>query len=230
MIGMLETGEPSLHLGMLSASSFDWWDDAGTQHGFMQLARLTMGNHLQYAMKWGFSFHLERHFPRGWWGDRQIFQLCALHTCDWLWFLGVDTIITNMTIDARQFCDPDYHCVIARDINGINNDSWFLRNCPETIDFTHKVLSLRQQIPSSDQDAMKWVLDNCPEYKIKVCCQRLFNSYLYDSRPEYAPYDDAQKAACGGSWEPGDFIVHFAGIDVPSRMKLVPEFLAQVVE
>ena len=221
MIGQTPAGDPDIHLTMLSSVSAE----------YLCLARLTAPNKLAYAMRWGFGLHLNRHFKRDYdmWGVRQAQIFATLPTTDWLWFLGADTVITNMTIDARRFCLPEYHGVIAQDVNGINNDSWFIRNCPESFQFLGRVLSMRGHKDAPvDQEAMKCVLRDMPEFKMAYVGQRAFNSYLY-GEPEYSPYSDNLKADRGGSWQHGDFVVHFAGIDLGKRMRLAEQFLNAVV-
>ena len=41
---------------------------------------------------------------------------------NWVWFLGVDTIIMNQTIDVRTIIDNDYNFIIAQDYNGLNKE------------------------------------------------------------------------------------------------------------
>ncbi len=227
MIGQTKEGMPQIHLTILSSVSEE----------YIPLAKITAPNKMAYAFRWGFGLHVGRHFKRDYdlWGIRQAQILNTLPMSDWLWFMGADTVITNMTIDARKFCIADeYDAVIAYDVNGINNDSWFIRNCPASYAFIERVLHLRGKYPT-DQDAMKSVLgllgngEPMPGFRMAYVSQRLFNSYLY-GRPEYGSYSDQQKADRGGGWHHGDFVVHFAGIDLPSRMVLAQQYLNAVVE
>jgi hypothetical protein len=222
MIGQTPEGEPAVHLTILSSVSAE----------YLPLARMTAPNKLAYAMRWGFALTFGRYFKRDYdiWGCRQVQIMHTLSTTDWLWFMGADTVITNMTIDARAFCDPNAHGVIALDVNGINNDSWFLRNCPESFRFMEDLLALRgNKFAPNDQEAMKIVLARESGFKMSYVSQRLFNAYLY-GEGEYASYDDNQKNSRGGSWQHGDFVVHFAGIDLPKRMRLTQQLLGAVVE
>jgi len=158
------------------------------------------------------------------WGEREIFMINALHTCDWLWFMGADTLIMNHTIDARKFIDEDYDFIIGVDYNGINNDTFLLRNCEKSFEFLFKVISYNTSLPD-DQEAMKRCIEEMPEFRVKKVSQKLFNAYLYDSEPEYATYPKNLE----GNFRDGDFVLHLAGIYEERMFKLLKEYTLRIV-
>ena len=180
---------------------------------------ITAPNKLLYCVKWGINFFAKKHtnYPphNGKWGEREIFMLETLHLTDWLWFLGCDTLITNNNIDAMQFCD--YDLIIANDINGINNDSFFIKNCDASIEFLSKVLELNSNFPN-DQCAMDSIISTI---KTKIVSQRQFNSYLYHEYNGWASkWGETRITQCGGDWKKNDFVLHLPAMNLSKRIEI----------
>jgi len=204
-----------MRVTLITASSPEYWP----------LLQLTAHNKLEYCLRHGFQLHVAKH--ESWdpakyatfWGERETFMLDALDTydTDWVWFMGADTLITNMVKDIRTLCLPEYDFVVGVDINGINNDSILLRNSVNVKRFLKRVLYTRDQ--PHDQAAMFLEMKN----NLRTMCvgQRAFNSFKYDEY-NYGPYPK-------GNWEPGDFVVHFPGMPLARRLTLANEFLNKIV-
>jgi hypothetical protein len=147
--------------------------------------------------------------------ERTSFMRDALdsYDTDWLWFLGADTLITNMTIDIRDLCDDEFDFIIAEDINGINNDSFLLKASNASRRFLRRVAG-RRDVPH-DQAAMSEEMHECG-MRTKLVGQRLFNSFKYDEY-NYGPYPE-------GDWQDGDFVLHMPGMSNQRRFELMLEF------
>lgn len=196
---------------LLTASSKEYW----------LLMALSAPNKLEYCIRHGVQFAMNIHthidaFKN--WGERELFMLDALdaYDCDWLWFMGADTIITNQTLDIRTLCDDEFDFIIGVDVNGINNDSFLLKNCKASRDFLKRVLC-RRDAPH-DQDAM--FAEKDVSLKTKLVGQRTFNSYKYDEYG-YGPFPE-------GTWQEGDFVLHVPGLHLVRRVQLMQEYLGKV--
>ena len=198
---------------ILTAASYSYWP----------LMELSAPNKLEYALKFGMQLNMCTHAGTAGihdhWGEREQFMLDALsvYSVDWLWFMGADTIITNMTKDVRDYCDPAFDFIIGEDVNGINNDSFLLQNTRASHEFLKRVLFRRDQ--PTDQHAMGREL-NAGGLRTSIVSQRLFNSYKYDEYG-YGPQP-------GGTWVDGDLAMHFPGLVYSRRLELMREYLLKV--
>lgn len=187
---------------------------------------LTAPNKLEYCIRHKIQLTVATHKnydPYTNWGEREMFVLDALNSydTDWVFFQGADTLITNMAVDVRTLLDPAFDVIIGIDINGINNDSMFFQNTPNTKEFLKRVMYQRVGNLLHDQDAMNLILKEMPELRLSRVRQRLFNSMKYD---EYGYGDYPQ-----GNWQSGDFVIHFAGLTNQKRAQLITEYLGKVV-
>lgn len=178
---------------------------------------LSSPNKLEYCLRHGIQLHVNQHGsdPSCAGVERTSFMQDALNSydSDWLWFMGADTLITNMTIDIRELCDDSVDFIIGVDINGINNDSFLLKASNSSRRFLKRVAGRR--LEPHDQAAMKKEM-HANGMRTKLVGQRLFNSFKYDEY-EYGPYPD-------GDWQEGDFVVHFPGMFFGRRLELMQEF------
>lgn len=201
-----------MKLTILTAASHDYWP----------LLELSAPNKLEFAMRFGLQLHVAKHTGDGGcydnWGEREQFMLDTLdaHSCDWLWFMGADTLITNMTRDVRELCDEAFDFIIGQDVNGINNDSFLMQNTRASREFLKRVLNRRDQ--PTDQHAMFREMQE-GGLRTSVVSQRLFNSFKYDE------YEYGEQP---GTWEEGDLVIHFPGLPFERRMALMREYLGRV--
>ena len=197
---------------------------------YWKLAEYSAPNKLEYCLRHGIAFTMRKHVRIGDpWGERPKFMLEELERMndgDWLWFMGVDTLITNMTIDVRKFLGDDApDLTIAKDVNGMNNDVFFLRKTESSIRFLREVLALNTKLPD-DQEAMKQVIEQ-GWLTVKFTPQEPFNSYLFDEYRFYRRhYPIAVKE---GQWEKGRFVLHMPGIPNARRYQLMEKHLPDVV-
>lgn len=198
---------------ILTAASNEYWP----------LLEITAPNKLAYALRWGHQLVIRRHQEAGEWGEREIFMSRALLSTDWLFFCGSDTLFTNFKIDMYSFLGTDAHMIIGNDLGGINNDAFFLRNCPESFAFLAAVLSKNTTV-SNDQTAMNMVMQEMPEFKVMHLHQKAFNAYLQNEYPGRPCTPEA------GHWEPGDFLLHTPGLPLARRIVLARNHLKKVIE
>ena len=200
-----------MNITLLTLSSLEYWD----------ILKLSAPNKLEYCLRHKYQLITRLHNytkePKNW-GEREMIMLDSLSSCDWLFFQGADTLITNMNIPLTSLIDINYDFIITKDINGINNDNMLIKNCQASREFLQKVLY--QRSTPNDQDAMKLLLNSESNFKVKYAGQKEFNSYIYGEYKASYPQ---------GEWGPNDFVIHFPGMVNSRRIPLMTEYLGRVV-
>jgi hypothetical protein len=193
----------------------------GCNAAFMPIFEPTLKGKQEYCDRYGINLVIRSYDPQPW-GERNRYMLEEVQRCDWLWWLDADVLLMNHAVDIRQFCDDEYDCVAAADINGLNNGSVLFHNTPATISFIEAVLELTgKRHWQDDQHAMNTVMGAMgADYKVKWVSQRCFNSYL---ETEAGRPDDPKHA-----FRDGDLLIHLAGLSSIQRLRLVREYLAKV--
>jgi hypothetical protein len=149
---------------------------------------------------------------------------------EWVWWLDTDTLITNYTKKIEEFLDNDYHFIITTDNNGINAGSFFVRNSPESLAYLDYML---EQYPTFKEQHGFFAEQECmvatykmPEWQplIKIIPQKLINAY--DVWPN--TWIDFSTFA---SWEPGDFVVHWPGSTMETRLtRHIPFYRDKIIK
>jgi hypothetical protein len=156
-------------------------------------------------------------------------MLNAYPDVDWLWWTGCDTLITNFGVKLEDRIDNDYHFIIATDCNGINADSFFVRNSPEGREFIEMLISKYDDYKDHVWAEQQAIIDSYEEYKsiIKIVPQRDINAYDYGLYPDCVPID---KHGNDGHWKQGDLLIHWPGRSLWERLHLAAKFMQQIVE
>ena len=196
-----------MKITLLSAASPEYWE----------LMKITAPNKLEYCLKHNIQLSIRQHDEVE--KERVQFMKETLHQTDWLWFMGTDAVIMNHTIDVRQFLDENYDFIIGEDVNGINNDVFFIKNNVRGHEFLDQVKEFNK-ICKNDQDSMVEAIKSTIGLKTKIVHQKQFNSFKYD---EYNYPDDK-----GGSYSDGDFILHLPALTNQRRIELFTQYLQQV--
>jgi hypothetical protein len=201
-------------------------------HNFQPLADLTWTNKIEYANRYGYAHACKTHdfygvsigFEKIWF-IRDMMQ--SYSDIEWFWWTGCDSLITNMTVPLTNIADPDYHFIIATDCNGINADSFLIRNSEQGRSYIDMIVSQQPQYANHHWAEQQCIIDNRDQYKdwIKVVPQRTLNSYDYTLYPECIPLDQYGNH---GQWQQGDLLIHWPGTNLPARMHLAQHYLTQV--
>lgn len=190
--------------------------------------------------------------PGNCWQRPQVW-LQELQQCDWLFFMGADTLITNRTIDPQQFMTDDVDFVIAQDGAGIQSDVWFMRNCPVCIDMLKWCYEQGPRCCLHEQDALNAYLTNTqngpafwklmghrvlwhgiplPDDQAREIAEFATRSPVRTrivpqrALNAYHPRARTNIPPLGNSaWRPGDFVVHLAGATLEYRLKFFQEML-----
>ncbi len=133
---------------------------------------------------------------------------------EWILFSECDAMITNSEIKIEDRIDNDYHFIVASDRLNINAGNFLVRNSPEAKAYFEMILSHKDEPEFKNHPwTEQWVIINTIEDNldiVKIVPQWQMNSY------ETAVYDycDTSKDMFGnrGTWEAGDWIIHWPGL------------------
>lgn len=163
--------------------------------------------------------------------DRMSYMIEQLESgkYDWIHAVGCDTMITNFNIKLEDLIFDDCEFIIATDCNGINADSFLVKNAPTVINWFKYLLT---QFPKyqhdkwRDQQAMIDHLDMISNV-MKIVPQRHFNSYNNDLYPWQSRFD---RLGNDGSWQSGDFLIHWPGFKLEQRIPWAKDMLEKVIK
>ncbi len=131
---------------------------------YRELADITERSKLAYGRRWGHEViceeHTEANRHRMQWERPELWRK-YLKGSGYLWFTGADVGITNLDIDVlRNLSRNPADLIICCDGNGLQCDSWILRECQESDRFLRRVLDW-EGLVGAEQVAMCLVLAGC---------------------------------------------------------------------
>ncbi|KAJ5454064.1 uncharacterized protein N7458_005020 [Penicillium daleae] len=180
----------------------------------------SLSNKISYAGKHG--YHLEFDwFGDGYWHKLDMMeQLIAHAKYDWIWWIDYDTLITNTDTKLEDLIegslasvsDPNrINFLLTSDCFKLNAGSMLLRSTSQVLAFLSRAKTCRYDpLPGlnnnpSEQDCMLQLIEenqHDEQEQVLFIPQWKMNAF-----PEEIPcYDHYNK-----KWEPGMFVVHFAG-------------------
>lgn len=148
--------------------------------------------------------------------------LKAMPEDSWTWWTGADLMITNFTIRLEDIIDENYHFIVASDFNGINADSFLLRNSPKGREYLKMI---RDTIPSykdnweGEQGIMKDTYEKYKHDTVKLVPQKTMNSYNYALYRGRYPEPLIDKLGTVGDWSIGDFVIHWPATGLDFRLQ-----------
>lgn len=196
---------------------------------YAELASITVPTIQAYCKKWGYHFHLDgnRDKTEGDFCKIAMYQdLISQYGPDdvFVW-LDADLLIMNSEIRLDHIIyhhmPRSIHYLIGSDPNGMNTGVFFARFTPEAYRFLEAArISSKSMgwadIPGAQQTMLKHPYkDYCKEVPGKV-----FNCFLYEVMGWPTAY-----GSYANMYEPGDFIVHFAGLPQDMRIELARELV-----
>lgn len=205
-------------------------------NNYTVLSNLTWPNKVEYAERHGYSsFHKKDRFYGGGLclGFEKIGYIRDLlddPAIDWVFFLGCDTLITNMTVKLEDIIEKygkTHSFIVGADVNGINMDAFLVKNDKNGKEIMKRVWDARHELNGVWCYEQKWFWDNHKNYTeiIKVVPQRTFNSYDY----KLYKHNFIDKTGSDGRWIPGDFVIHWPGLDLDKRLIQYENYKEQIV-
>ncbi|KAF2270453.1 hypothetical protein CC78DRAFT_133154 [Lojkania enalia] len=182
---------------------------------------ISLKNKDHYARRHGYDFIVdyESHTDKGtcYWKFNMMERLIKQGKWDWIWWVDFDTLITNTDIKVADIIQDELANVtnadsidwlLTHDCNGLNLGSFIMRSTERALDFLAELWRLSERKKDdghspSEQDAMVMILKD-PTYSAKthVVPQWKLNAFP----EEIACFDESRQV-----WQPGTFIIHFAG-------------------
>lgn len=149
-------------------------------------------------------------------------ELNSMPPDSWVWWTGADLMITNWTIRLEDIIDLNYHFIIASDFNGINADSFLIRNSKlgnEYLDMIANTLPSYKDNWEGEQAIMKDTYERYKDTIVKLVPQRLINSYNYALYVNRYPPPLIDKLGTIGDWKIGDFVIQWPATDLNFRLQ-----------
>lgn len=161
-----------------------------------------------------------------------IWKLLETNEYDYIWFVGCDTLIMNFNKrveDVIAFADKNESFIVATDCNGINMDSFIVKNTDDGKRLLKECYDSHERLNSVWCYEQQWFWDNKDAYKdvIKIVPQKTFNSYY--SKILYPNQSHFDTLGTSSDFSRGDFLLHFAGIQLEKRIKLTKHFSQQII-
>jgi hypothetical protein len=212
---------------------------------YYELANITVPNKMEYCEKYNYDFQYraEKFFYThiGFEKIHRVLELFEKENFDILYWCGADTLITNFNIKITDLIDDEHDFFICGDANGINADSFVIKNTPkarcllqEVLDFqlNNNYLYEKEDKYLNEQETLDMFINN--EYKdiTKIYPQRVMNSYDYNLYPtnHFGEQFKDKKDYLGndGNWQPEDFLIHFPGQPLEGKIHYSKHYLTLV--
>jgi len=224
---------------------------------YQPLADLTWDqNKLCYAQQHGYSSYLK---TNNFVGDISTIGYEKIHFTkqilnehpehEWIWWTGTDTMITNFSTRIEDRINNAYHFIVCVDINGINADSFLVRNTPQGRGFIDDIIAI-QDVAMNNWDTEQWAISNLlgfpgtslpgwpygndlkitNKYKdvVKIMPQRYMNSFNYLLYPQYKITRD--KLDFDGNWQLGDWLIHWPATSLEDRIQLANFYKEYIIQ
>jgi hypothetical protein len=197
--------------------------------GFQKLAEFTWHqNKIEYCRKHGYAacnktqgFH--EGIPIGFEKILYLQVLMENPQYEWIWWTGCDTLITNFNIRIEDRIDENFNLIISNDQNNLNADSFLIKNCDWSRAYIQCVLDCMPQYLDNIWKEQGVMIDLYPSNKdyIKIVPQKLMQSW------PLAPQDALGNP---GQWTSGDWLIHWAGHTMETRLRLATLYQSVVIK
>jgi hypothetical protein len=167
---------------------------------------------------------------------------------EWFWWTGTDTMITNFATRIEDRILSDYHFIVSVDVNGINADSFLVRNTTEGRAYIDHLLELEAECSKhwdAEQRAMAVSLglpvtaekrfwdgiEICERWRdhVKLMPQRYMNSFNYQLYGNtYTDHRDS--LGWDGNWQLGDWLIHWPAIPLNYRLELANFYKEHIIK
>jgi hypothetical protein len=195
---------------------------------YQELAAITLPGKTQYCQRHGYDLisgihpgPIER---MGW--DRVGVVQQHLPNYDVVMWIDCDAIITNLTKPVTDVLKNGDQFVLTADLYGINTGTFIAVRTPMTIQFLFSVLHAGPQLVAhhhwGEQEAIIRLLSGPPfDNFATVLPQNAMNSYINAEmgRPDWFM----------GNYQPGDWIVHLAGVPYARKIEVARALAANAI-
>ena len=204
---------------------------------YRDLADLTWTrNRVRYAARMGYDAIAKTSDFEGtnigFWKIKFLLEVMSGGQHDVLHWSGTDTMVTNFTIPLSEFLYDGYHVTIATDFNGIQADSFIIRNTPEGRSWLQMIMDKMPEYLSHPYFEQGVMMETYQQWSnvVKIVPQRFINSYYYDLYSMKGASNSLDKLGVSGQWQKGDWLLHCPDHKMDVRMNLFRQVLPLVVE
>lgn len=186
----------------------------------------TLPNHLAYCLKHNYSMlnfctpnteakdRIEYFGKTEWLWFQTVLRMFRGLDAEWVWLMGTDSLVMNHQIKLETIISAyKGDIIVSSDQAGLSTHSMLLRNCENTRNYLTWMLNRKYLYENA-----QYYFQKNPEPFIKVVPQRVMNSYDSMARLE-------EKNP--GSYEKGDFIIHFTCMEEERRLKFIDAWLGE---
>jgi hypothetical protein len=149
---------------------------------------------------------------------------------EWLLFCESDAMITNYNIRIEDRIDNDYHFMITADRLNLNAGNFLIRNSEQGRAYFEYLLSRAEDYRTHVWGEQQCIIDSVDQYQaiMKILPQKHMNCY----EPQIYDYADVSRDLFGedAAWAPGDWIVHWPGIQEAVRLQRAVEIAKLIVK
>jgi len=158
---------------------------------------------------------IDRQRPPHWSKIRLIERTFAKHpTCEWFFWIDADALIMRTDVPLSTLLDDEADFIVGDDpYEPLNTGVFLIRNCRAAKALLRRAYAKTQYLGHHpfEQAAITEVLrERVPGLRVKVVPGRLFNSFAEQ-------------------YQPGDFVMHFAGRGHAERVREIPARAATVL-
>lgn len=192
---------------------------------YQQLADAVMPNWQEYCGRHGYGLMVrcipERGVQIGFEKMMMVMDTLFRQPCppDAMFVLDLDILITNLTCRVEDIVAvaPERDYFVPTGFNGLCNGSFVIRRTGAAREILEYVLR-NPYGHDNEQNTLKLHLDTEPVLKdrIQLFPYTAFGSFMLDLYPEHG-----EPTRERGNWEPGDFILHLAGLQLEKRLEIV---------
>jgi hypothetical protein len=194
---------------------------------YQELANITLPGKVAYCQRHGYDLISGIHQGVeniGW--DRIHVVANWLPKYDAVMWIDCDAVITNLTKPLTDLFQQGDQFLITADLYGINTGTFIAMNTPLTHQFLYAVRYAGPQLVKGhhwgEQEAMIRLLSMPPYDKLaRFLPQNKMNSYLNAKmgRPDWFM----------GNFQPGDFILHLAGLFINEKLEAARFYAANAI-
>lgn len=160
----------------------------------------------------------------------------VLETCDMLFAIGSDVLITNHTMKLEDVAHNRKIFLCAKDSQGFSSDTLLVRRTDRTLALLRNVAALQNKFSNTpdnqlDLAAFEYAAPNYADV-IEYMTQRELNAYAYKHYAHlggrYAQALDAD--GNDGQWQRGDFVLHVPGLPKQQKIQILKEHIPLIVK
>lgn len=203
--------------------------------GIKEMADITVHNKTEYCTRHGYCYYQDVftggcHWFPGYDRIPALLMLLKTNSFDWIFWLGCDALITNMSIRLETIIDNNYGMIAATDGTELQMDSFLIQRARKGLELMERVWETRHETHGHYLEQSNLIKQSAtPEFlgTVKLVPQKTMNSMRYGLYPDYQWNERFVKGIdClgnSGEWSKGDFIFHVPGRPFQTKLAALRE-------